>query len=244
MRQPRTQLLALAAAVMLSLSACTFAAAVGNPKTAGSSSTTSVAATAPTAASLYQLMRKSGAAAQSVHVKGDYTDKGQPLQLDVAGDRAGASMRLVVSFGSGAIKILKVNADFYLNANATFWTRLSSAAAAKVAAGRYVKVPPGSAAGMGDFRVGTLLDEVFADDMVAVDKLNTRVQTSGVAGVPAYLLTAKLDGDVKIYVSADGKARLLRIEGAKSGTLEFSEWDSVAPTSAPPVDQRAQTPNS
>jgi hypothetical protein len=76
-----------------------------------------------------------------------------------------------------------------------------------------------------------------------VDKLNTRVQTSGVAGVPAYLLTAKLDGDVKIYVSADGKARLLRIEGAKSGTLEFSEWDSVAPTSAPPVDQRAQTPN-
>jgi hypothetical protein len=52
-----------------------------------------------------------------------------------------------------------------------------------------------------------------------------------------------LDGDVKICVSADGKARLLRIEGAKSGTLEFSEWDSVAPTSAPPVDQRAQTPN-
>jgi hypothetical protein len=74
MRQLRTQLLALAAAVMLSLSACTFAAAVGNPKTAGSSSTTSVAATAPTAASVYQLMRKSGAAAQSVHVKGDYTD--------------------------------------------------------------------------------------------------------------------------------------------------------------------------
>lgn len=151
-------------------------------------------------------------------------------------------MRLVVNFGSGAIKILKLNADFYLNANATFWTRLSSAAAAKVAAGRYVKVPPGSAAGMGDFRVGTLLDQVLAEDISTADKLNTTVQATDVDGVPAYLMTTKLGGNVKIYISADGRARLLRAESTKSGTLDFTEWDSVAPTSAPSADQLVKIP--
>jgi hypothetical protein len=187
-------------------------------------------------------MRRSGAAATSVHVKGDYTDNGQPLKLDAAGDRAGTTMRLLVDFGSGPIEILMVNNDFYLKAGTTFWTRLESAEVARVAAGKYVKVPPGSAAGMGDFRVGALLDQVFAQDLSSADKLNATVQTTDVDGVAAYLLTTQGDVDAKIYVSADGQARLLRTEGAKTGILNFTQWNSVAPTVAPPEDQRAITP--
>jgi len=243
MRQRRTPYLALLAAVALTLSACTPGTAAGRAAASSSSAPTSVATTPPTAAAVYQQMRKSGAAATSVHVKGDYTDDGQPLQLDVAGDRAGTTMRLLVNFGSGPIDILKVNDDFYLKADATFWTRLDSAVVAKVAAGKYVKVPAGSAAGMGDFRVGTLLDRVFAEDLSSVDKLNTAVQTTRLDGVPAYLMTTKVGGDAKIYVSADGQARLLRTESAKSGILSFTQWDSVAPTSAPPADQSATVPS-
>jgi hypothetical protein len=187
-------------------------------------------------------MRKRGAAATSVHVKGDYTDKGQPLQLDVAGDRAGTTMRLSVNFGSGPIEVLKVNADFYLKADATFWTRLDSAAAAKVAAGKYVKVPAGSAAGMGDFTLGALLDRVFAQDIPSADKLNTAVQVTHLDGVPAYLMTTKVSGEAKIYVSADGQARLLRTQSAKTGVLSFAEWDSVAPAGAPAAEQSATVP--
>jgi len=190
------------------------------------------------------MMRKSGAAATSVHVKGAYTDMGQKLQLDVAGDRAGTKMRLRVNFGNGAIEILKVNGDFYLKADAAYWTRLDgSAMIAKLTAGKYVKVVAGSAAGMGGFTVGTLLNQVFAQDISTADNLNTQVQTTAVAGVRAYLLTAKVGGDARIYVSADGQARLLRTESTKNGILDFTEWDSVAPATPPRADQLARPPN-
>ena len=42
---------------------------------------------APTATTLYQQMRKNAAAAKSVHIKGAFTDAGQKLQIDIAGDR-------------------------------------------------------------------------------------------------------------------------------------------------------------
>jgi len=242
MRQRRRPYLALGTALVLSMSGCAFSTAAGGAGASSSSGPKSGVTAPPTAVAVYQLMRKSGAAATSVHVMGDYTDKGQPLRLDVAGDRGGETMRLLVDFGSGAIEILMVKDDFYLKAGTTFWTRLESAAVARVAAGKYVKVPAGSAAGMGDFRVGTLLDQVFAHDVSSPDRLNATVQTTDIDGAPAYLLTAKAGGDVKIYVSADGQARLLRTESAESGVLSFTEWNTVAPAVAPPQDQRAVTP--
>jgi hypothetical protein len=243
MRPRRALFLTLGTAVLLGLVACASSTPAGGPEGGSSSAPTHAATTAPTAASAYQLMRQSGASATSVHVRGDYTDKGQPLQLDVAGDRAGMTMRLLVDFGSGGIEILKVNGDFYLKAGMTFWTRLESAEVARVAAGRYVKVPPGSAAGMGDFRVGILLDQVFAERLPGLGELNATVQTSDVDGVPAYLMTSKVAGAAKVYVSADGQGRLLRTEGARSGTLSFTQWSSVVPVTAPAQDQRAVLPN-
>jgi len=241
MSHRRTSSLALAAALLISLSACTFTTAAAHARTSSPSSPAS-AARVPSAAALYQMMRKSGAAAKSIHIKGTSTDKGQDLQLDAAGDRVGRTMRLLVDFGPGPIEVLKVNDDYYLKADVGFWTRLEgSAANASLAAGRYVKVPAGSAAGMGDFRVGTLLDQVLATEAFTADRLNTTVQTADVDGVPAYLMTSKA-GDARIYVSADGQARLLRAESPKVGTFSFTEWDSVAPTGEPPVDQQAKIP--
>ena len=64
-----------------------------------------------------------------------------------------------------------------------------------------------------------------------------------VNGVPAYLMTTKL-ADTKIYVSADGRARLLRVEGSQGqqATLDFTEWNAVPPASPPPADQMAKIP--
>jgi hypothetical protein len=242
MRQLRTPYLALLGSVALSLSACSSITAVGDAKTRSAPSATS--ATARTTAVVYQQMRRSATGAKSVHIKGVFTDRGQQTQLDVAGDLSGTSMRMSVNFGAGVIEVLKVHGDFYLKADAAYWTRLEgSAATARTVADKYVKVPAGSAAGMGDFRLGTLLDKVFAEDISTAGVLNTKVQATDVVGMPAYLMTAKAGGDAKLYVSADGQARLLRAEGTKDGTLEFTEWDSVVPTLAPPADQQAKTPS-
>lgn len=246
MSHRRTSYLAIAIAIAmaLSLSACASSTAAGIGKTDSSSRASSAATTVPTAAQAYRLTQESGAAAKSVHVVGDYTDQGQKLKLNVSGDRAGQSMRLLVNFGIGVIEILKVKSLFYLKADAAFWMRLDgSAATANIAAGKYVKVPAGSAAGMGNFRVGTLLDQVFAQDIPKADNLNPTVQKTNIDGVPAYLLTAKTDDNTKLYVSADSQGRLLRTESTKNGTLDFTGWNSAATTTTPPADQQAKTPN-
>ena len=239
MRHRRTSLFAqaLTAVVALSLGAC------ASPTASGSEAPGSTATSPPTTAVVLQRMHATGAAATSVHVEGDYTDKGQPLRLDVAGDRAGRTMRLVVDFGNGPIEILKVTGSFYLKADAAFWTRLAgSAATAAQAAGKYVTVPAGSAAGMGDFTISSLLTRVFTQDVPATEELNTTVQTTRVHGVRAYLMTTTTRGDGKIYVSADGQARLLRTESTTNGTLDFTEWNSVPPANAPQADQRVAIP--
>lgn len=238
-RHRRTSYLALAAAVALGLSAC---ASTTTDK--AKPSATSAATTAPSAATVYQQMRTSGAAAKSVHIKGAFTDKGQKLQIDIAGDRAGKNMRALVNDGNGQVEILAAAGNVYIKGDAAYWTKNGSAAIAKVAAGKYVKVPAGSAASLDDLKVGTLLDQIVASDMSTADKLNTNVQTTNVDGVRAYLMTAKVGGDAKIFVSADGKARLLRVEGPKTqpGTLVFTQWDAVAPVSAPSADQLATIP--
>ena len=241
MRQRFTHYVALLAATALSLSACTFTTAAGVAKVPSAPRARSAGAPTPTAAALYQLMRKSGARATSVHIKGAYSDMGQLTQLDVAGDCTGTTMRMLVDFGTGQIEVLKVNDDFYLKADAAYWNRLEgSAAITKSAAGKYVKVPAGSAAGMGDFRVATLLGQVLTEDISAADELNPKVQMTDVDGVPAYLVTTK-GGGAKLYISANGQGRLLRAESAKTGTLNFTQWDSVEATSPPPASQLAKT---
>jgi hypothetical protein len=179
MRRRFTRHVALLGAAALGLSACTFAAANGAVKAISPSRLSGPASAAPTAATGYQLMRTSGAAALSVHITGTYSDMGQQVQLDVAGDRAGTTMRMLVNFGSSVIEIRKVNYDFYLKADAAYWTRLDgSVAITRSAAGKYAKVPAGSAAGMGDFRVGTLLDQVLAEGISAPDQLKPTVHTT------------------------------------------------------------------
>ena len=203
-----------------------------------------VATRGPSAAGLYQQMRTSAAAAKSVHIKGAFTQNGQKLQIDVAGDRAGTNSRVTVDDGNGAVEILTVNGRFYLKADAAYWTKNASAAAAKLAAGKYVVVPAGSAAGTDSLQVGTLLDQILAKDMSAVQKLNTNVDKTQVSGVPAFLITDKIGSNgSKIYVSADGRGRLLRMESpTDQGLLDFTQWDAVAPVGPPPGDQMVKLP--
>jgi hypothetical protein len=244
----RESYVALAAAVTLALSACSSGTSPAGKAAPAKTPTSSSSATGNSAAALLEQLRKSSAAAKSVRVKGTInnnasTAKAVKLNINIAGDRAGKNMQAIINDGTGEIEILTVGGQTYLKADATYWTKNGTAAIAEQAAGKYIKVPAASAAGIGGLTIGSLLDQIFAKDMSTASKLNTKVQKTSVNGIPAYAMTTKSDG-TKIFVSADGQARLLRVQGSKSqpGTVDFTEWNAVPPVSAPPADQLVNIP--
>ena len=242
-RRRRTTCLALCSTVAVSLSACGSAATPTGPANAGSTvSTTRAFPSAPSAVTIYYQFRKSIKTSTSVHIKASYTDQGQQVRLDIAGDTDGRTSRAYVSDSHGEFEVLNVDGTTYLKAGAAYWTKNGSAAMAKIAAGRYFKAPVGLIPGIDDLKVRPLMDKLFAEDMSSADKVDTTVGTTDVDGVSAYLLTTSNGQGTKVYVSTDAERRLLRVVTPKKrdgtlnfgeGTLNFSEWDAVAPVSAP-----------
>ncbi len=225
-------------------SATSTSAATATPSAGPAPSTTAAPPVkeVPSGEALYAQMRKSVAAATSVRIKGAMTNNGAKLTIDVAGDRDGKNSRALVNDGTGRAELLSAGGDDYVKADAAYWTKNGAAAFARVAAGKYVKVPAGS--GVADaVKIGTLLDGVFTD-LPRAGALR-RVQETKLGGAAAYLLT-DLAGtrDGKIYVSADGKANLLRIENTKGnpGVLGFTTWNAVPPFRAPPASQQIKIP--
>jgi hypothetical protein len=124
-----------------------------------------------------------------------------------------------------------VGGKTYRKADTAYWTKNYSAAVAKTLAGKYTLLSAESAASTGAPTVSGLLNQIYAS---ATGQLSTKVVKTQVNGVPAYLLTTKTN-DTKIYVSADGKALLLRVEGSKGQLTawDFTQWNAVPPASAP-----------
>ena len=232
---------ALAAAVALGLSGCGTTNTTDKVKSGSAASVTSAAKAVPSAKVLYDQMRKNVTAAKSVRIKGEITNAGKQMKIDIAGDRDGKNTRAMMNDGTGGVELLTAGGNVYIKADAAYWTKNASAAVAKVAAGKYVKIPAGT--GAGDLKVGALLDGAFKNLPLA--GALQKVEATDVDGTPAYLLADKLTPkEGRIYVSADGKATLLRIVSTKanSGTLDFSEWDAVPPTSPPSAHQLVKIP--
>jgi hypothetical protein len=189
----------------------------------------------PSAKAVYEQMRANVAAAKSVRIKGALTDAGKNLKIDVAGDRDGRNTRALVSDGAGQAELRTVGRTVYIKADVAYWTRHASAAAARIAADKFVRIPGGT--GVGDLKVGTLLDGAFTDLPLA--GAFQKVEATRLNGAPAYLLADRVGSEGRIYVSADGEARLLRIVSTKAnvGALDFSQWNAVPPQSPPPADQ-------
>jgi hypothetical protein len=242
-RRQRTSYLALAAAVALGLSACSS----GTAATTTKPSATSAVPTGNSAAALLQRSRMNSAAAKSVRIKGTVKNgasgasKAVAAKVEIAGDLAGKNNLVLVNDGTGVVEMLTVGGKTYRKADAAYWTKNYSAAHAKRLAGRYTPLSAASAAATGAPTVSGLLDQIFAS---AKGQLSTAVVKTKVNGVPAYLLTTKAK-DTKIYVSADGKTVLLRVEGSKGQKTvwDFSQWNAVPPASAPAPAQLNVAPS-
>lgn len=233
---------AAATAVALSLSGCVTVNTTDKAKTGSAPGVSSAAKEVPTAKALYDQMRKSVTAAKSVRMKGAIDNAGKKLTIDIAGDRDGKNTQAKVNDGTSDLELLSVGGNIYIKADSAYWTKNASSAIAKVAAGKYVKVPAASGM-MDELKVSALLEGLFKD--LPLSGMTQKVEQTDVDGVPAYMLADRIGSqDGQIYVSADGKAQLLRIVSAKknTGTLDFTDWDAVPPLSAPPASQQVKIP--
>jgi hypothetical protein len=241
-RCQRTSYLVLVLAVALGLGACSSSTA----GTTAKPSATSVAPTGNSAAALLQRSRINSAAAKSVRIKGTVKNgasgatKAVTAKVDIAGDLAGKNNLVIINDGSGVVEMLTVSGKTYRKADTAYWTKAYSAAVAKTLAGRYTLLSASSAAATGAPTVSGLLDQIYAS---AAGQMSAKVVKTKINGVPAYLLTTKTN-DTKIYVSADGKALLLRVEGSKGQTVwDFTEWNAVPPARAPAAAQLNKAPS-
>lgn len=98
----------------------------------------------------------------------------------------------------------------------------------------YVEVPAGQ---FGNFNLKGLIHQALG----SVVKIAPAVTSSTVNGQQAYRLTDTLKGGY-LYVAKSGTHYPIEVTQPGSGVLTFSEWNSVAPISAPPASQVVSLP--
>ena len=212
----------------------------------GSSTSTPSPTKKPGAGAVYKQARQSALAAKSGHVSGTVSEEGSSTSIDLRGAVDGSNQKVTFAApAEGTFTLLTVGGKNWVQGDKKFWTTNADAATATQLTGKYVAVPASQAKDFGDTNLKGLLTEMFSDkSLSALESLATAVTETDVNGIKAYVLQDKGTDDGQVFVTADGKAQLLKIVGPKddAGTLTFSEWDAVPPFSAPPASQVVTSP--
>lgn len=235
----------LLACALLAGSVTALSASCGSSATSGTttspvpsvSPSTTPPAPRPGSAELFAKAKANALAAKSARVSGSLTSKGKAMTLEIAGLLNGSNQRFqMTQAGLGSFELRTVAGKYYLKGDAAFWSTNANKAAARKAAGKYVAVPVAQAKQLGDITIGRLLSSTFdGKEFGTLQGLATEVTDVTVDGQPAYALSDKAGNGAQLVISADGRARILRLVGPTSepGTLRFSEWNAVPPLAAP-----------
>lgn len=228
------------AAVPLCVALAAGCSASSTPSASGAdpAMSTSSSASLPTVKDLFEQARSSALAAKSMRIVGSITQGGSEVSLELSGAVDGSNQQMVAEVPSlGKVTMLVVAGKSYLRLSPELVKSLGQEAALKPYVGKWIVVPQAQAKSMGSTTTKSILDDMFADtEMTALDQVTTQVAKESVDGIPAYVLSdATGKSQAKVYVTADGKARLLKIvsTGSNAGTMTVSDWDAVAAYPAP-----------
>ncbi len=177
-------------------------------------------------------------AAKSVHVKGELSDSGQSITIDLqlAGVARGSG---TVTQNGGRIDLVRIGNDIYFKGDEKALTQTvaqGNAQLVKLIAGRYVKATVDTP-GFSNF--AGLLDLVeFVKGVMSPDGKISRIDGKPVAGIP----TVGLKDDAKtggfLYIADQGEPFPLLLEPASGpGSVTMREWNADATITAPPADQ-------
>jgi hypothetical protein len=179
--------------------------------------------------------------AQSVRMTGGMVQNGNSLHLDVGFIKSGSLSGTLSGPFAGAqatFKLIIVGSKGYVFLDKQFFNALAKthgipASACATLCGKYVAVP---ASQFGNFSLGGLTNSIFKGNNKAVP--GSTVTT--VNGQPAYRVG---DGHGSyLYVAENGTHYPLEITKSGTGTIFFSEWNSVPPITAPPASQVISLP--
>lgn len=175
-----------------------------------------------------------GSGAQSVHVHGGWLDHGKNVSVNLWLGPQGA--RGWVSVDAGAIGVVRVGADVYVQGNARFWERAGQdATAAALMTGEWIKVPRHDHA-FAELEELLHLRNVLRDSLFAAGKLADPSMTT-FDGELAVELTGAGNNDADVFFAATGPPYPLLAETITSpndlGTLLFDHWNAPLTVTAP-----------
>jgi hypothetical protein len=191
-------------------------------------------ANGPSVSSLISSMKDGFAHASSVRVSGTLTEQGKTVTLDL-GMLASGDMSGKLTVDATQLTLLVTSGKAYELVTKAFFKTIQQSShvpdslCAKMC-GKYLAVP-GSAFASFDFP--SIRREI--EKKLPVPSSAPHVTSTTYNGVAAYKLSGQ---GVALYVAAHGTHYLLAVaEPSKFGTLNFSDWNAVAPVSPPPASQ-------
>ena len=238
--RPQWVAIALAGAGVLTFAGC----GGSGTKTATPAATTTAPAATSSLAGLTadEVLAKTKAAAQSatsVHVKGDVSDSGQSIKIDLQLAGVARGSGTVIQNG-GRIDLVRDGNDIYFKADEQTLSKTvaqGNASIVKLIAGRYIKATV-TTSGFDSF--AGLLDLVeFVKGVLSPDGKVSRVDGKVVSGVATVGLkdNAATGGGI-LYVADAGEPLPLRIESASGGGgVTMSEWNTNITITVPSADQ-------
>ncbi len=172
--------------------------------------------------------------AHSVHMTGSVVSGGDNISFDLS--FAGSALAGTFSVSGASFGLVALDGKTYLKISATFLSRAGiPASVCSSWCGKYVQLPSADAKSI----TGSLSVSLLARDLF--DKIPASAKASGVLFKPASydgqsVLRLSQDGNT-VDVAASGVAYPVAMVLRNGEYIRFSDWNSVAPVTAPPASQ-------
>ncbi len=238
----RTPLAVAALATVALLTAC----GSGATSTAATSATASALSASASggpenepAAAIVATAEKALASATTVHVAGAATANGETTRIDLRLKRDAGAVGTVAA-NTGSVSLVRVGQVAYIKGDTQFYTSVAGGQAAKLLAGKWIKVNS-SSSGFASILEFTDL-ATFAKQVTKPTGTVKKGAVRSVAGVRGIEVT---DSDGVLVVALEGPAYPLFVGPAKGSTgqgFTFSDYNQPVTLTPPPADQVVDVP--
>jgi hypothetical protein len=188
----------------------------------------------PSASDLQSSMRSSVASANSVHFDGNLNDNGVPVGVDMGVSRSGEMQGSITQNGA-KLQVIGVDGKVYIKATPEFLKEVKApSSACAVLCGHWVQLPPQEAR---QITSQLTLRNLSASVNSGQSANLTESGTTTVNGTAAYVLEAPNGATVDVRQSSPHYPLQAHAGSGNSGTVTFSQWNSVPHPTPPPASQ-------